>query len=88
MKWKRKVSIVIQDEELILSLGENWSVVAKRDWYLVNAVKNGVCEEEELKCLIMEQDQCNDIVAGLTLAKFILDYQNYIEKEKGYFEIT
>lgn len=88
MKWKRKVSIVIQDEELILSLGENWSVVAKRDWYLVNAVKNGVWEEEELKCLIMEQDQCNDIVAGLTLAKFILDYQNYIEKEKGYFEIT
>lgn len=88
MKWKRKVNMIEQEEEMVLCLGERWIVVAKEDTYLVEAIQNGTWEEEELKSLIMKHDQCNEIVAGLTLAKFILDYQDYIEKDQGYFEIT
>lgn len=88
MKWKRKVSIVREQDEIRLCLGEHWTNVAREDRYLVEAIQNGIDKEEQLKNLIMKHDQTNDIVSGLTLAKFILDYQDYLEKDHGYFEIT
>lgn len=87
MKWKRKVIIITEQEKAILCLGESRSPVPETDLYLVEAVRKGIHEEEKLKELIMEHDNTNDIIAGLTLAKFILDYQSYLEEDHGYYEI-
>lgn len=88
MKWKRKVTVITEEGNVILCLGDNHCSVPETDLYLVNAVKKGIHEEEKLKELIMEHDNANEIVAGLTLAKFILDYQSYLEEDHGYYEIT
>lgn len=88
MKWKRKVLIITDQEKVFLCLGENRCFVPEADIYLVEAISKGIHEEEKLKELIMEHDNSNEIVAGLSLAKFILDYQSYIEKDNGYYEIT
>lgn len=88
MNWRRKVTIITEQGKIFLCLGENRCPVPEVDRYLVEAIKNGIHEQEKLKELIMGHDKSNEIVAGLTLAKFILDYQNYIEKDKGYYEIT
>ncbi|HEX3021646.1 MAG TPA: hypothetical protein VHP81_04550, partial [Lachnospiraceae bacterium] len=58
------------------------------DLYLVEAIRKGIHEDDQLKKLIMEHDSSNEIVAGFTLAKFILDYQSYLEEDRGYYEIT
>jgi hypothetical protein len=87
MKWKRKVTVSTEQGNMFLCLGENRHPVSESERYLVEAIKAGIHEEEKLKELIMEHDNCNEIVAGFTLAKFILDYQNYIEKDNGYYEI-
>ncbi|MDK2808122.1 MAG: hypothetical protein PWP24_856 [Clostridiales bacterium] len=88
MKWKRKVKMTTEQGNVILWLGRNRCQVAQEDRYLAEAIKEGLHEEEKLKALIMEHDNANEIVAGFTLAKFILDYQDYIEKDHGYYEIT
>lgn len=88
MKWKRKVTVVTEQENLILCMGKTQCVVPDADAYLVEVIMTGIHEEEKLKKLIMKHDSCNEIVAGLTLAKFILDYQGFIEKDQGYYEIT
>jgi hypothetical protein len=88
MKWKRKVLIITEQDHTVLCLGKNLCAVPEADCYLVEAVKKGIHEEEKLKELIMQHDNSNEIVAGLTLAKFILDYQSYLEEDHGYYEIT
>lgn len=88
MKWKKNVRIIEKQGIVILCLGKNSCTVSESDIYLVNAMKNGIHEEENLKEMIMKHDNANEAVAGFTLAKFILDYQNYLEKDKGYYEIT
>lgn len=88
MKWKRKVTVTREQEEVFLCLGKERCAIPESDIYLVEAVWKGTYEEEKLKELIMKHDNCNEIVSGFTLAKFILDYQNYIEKDHGYYEIT
>ncbi len=88
MKWKRKVTITREQEEAFLCLDKNRCTIPESDLYLVEAIRKGTHEEEKLKELIMAHDSSNEIVAGLTLAKFILDYQSYLEEDNDYFEIT
>lgn len=88
MRWKKKVEVLKEQGNSILCRGKNVRVVLEEDLYLVEAIKKGVHEEEKLKKLIMEHDNANEIIAGLTLAKFILDYQSYLEEDDGYYEIT
>lgn len=88
MKWKKNVTVIREQENVILCLGKNRCSVPEADIYLVKAIQKGIYEEEKLKGLIMKHDNSNEIVAGLTLAKFILDYQNFVEKDNGYYEIT
>ena len=88
MKWKRTVRVTTAQGEIVLCLGETQCVVPEADRYLVEAIENGIHEEETLKQRIMKQENTNEIMAGLTLAKFILDYQQFIEKNYDYYEIT
>ncbi len=88
MKWKRKVTVNKEQGNTYLCLGDSRCPVSVEDLYLVEAIHHGMKEEDQLKKLIMKNDNANEIVAGLTLAKFILDYQNYLEEDHGYFEIT
>lgn len=88
MKWKKNVTAIREQGNVILCLGKSQCPVPEADLYLVKAILKGVHEEEKLKQLIMEHDNSNETVAGLTLAKFILDYQDFIEKDNGYYEIT
>lgn len=88
MKWKNRVEIISEHGNVILSLGKNRCPMVDTDYYLAEAIKKGIHKEEELKKLIMDHDESNEIVAGLTLAKFILDYQSYLEENNGYYEIT
>ena len=88
MKWKRKVTVTREQGESVLCLDKNRCSIPKADLYLVEAIWKGIHEDEKLKELIMEHDNCNEIVSGLTLAKFILDYQSYLEEDHGYYEIT
>jgi len=88
MKWKRKVTVTREQGESFLRLEKNRCSVPEADRYLVEAIWEGIQEEEKLKELIMKHDDCNEIVSGLTLAKFILDYQSYLEEDHGYYEIT
>lgn len=88
MKWKRKVTVITEQGSPILCLGDSRYPVTEADLYLIEAIRDGIHEEEKLKELIMEHDKSDEILAGLTLAKFILDYQRFIEKDNGYFEIT
>jgi len=88
MKWKKNVTVIEEQEIVILCLGKNQCPVKEADLYIVKAIKKGIYGEEKIKEMIMKHDNSNEIVAGLTLAKFILDYQSYLEKDKGYYEIT
>ena len=88
MKWKKNVTIISKQGNVILCLGKKQRPVPELDIYLVKAIQKGIHDEEKLKELIMEHDNSNEIVAGFTLAKFILDYQNFVEKDNGYYEIT
>lgn len=88
MKWKKSVTVIREEGNIILCLGKKQCPVSETDTYIVEAMIKGVHEEEKLKELIMERDNSNDTVAGLTLAKFILDYQIYLEKDDDYYEIT
>lgn len=88
MKWKKNVTVIREQGNIILCLGKKQCSVPETDIYLVKAIKTGVHDEEKLKELIMEHDSSNETVAGLTLAKFILDYQIYLEKDNDYYEIT
>ncbi|MFA9466318.1 MAG: hypothetical protein ACERKN_18780 [Velocimicrobium sp.] len=82
------MKVTIEQGKFVLCLGENCCLVPEADRYLVEAIREGIHQVEKLKILIMEHDNANEIVAGFTLAKFILDYQDYIEKDQGYYEIT
>ena len=88
MKLKRKVSSITEQNGLVICLGDNRYNVPQEDAYLVEALSDGIYEEEKLKELIMKHDGCDEIVAGLVLAKFILDYHDYLEEDRGYYEIT
>lgn len=87
MKLKRKVTVIREAGDVFLCLGQNRCSIPESDLYLVEAIRKGIHEEDRLKELIMEHDNSNEIVAGLTLAKFILDYQSYLEEDNGYYEI-
>jgi hypothetical protein len=88
MKWKRKVTVITEQGNTSLCLGDSRCPVPEADLYLVEAIRKGIHEDDQLKKLIMEHDSSNEIVAGFTLAKFILDYQSYLEEDRGYYEIT
>ena len=88
MKWKKNVTVTKEHENMILCLNKTQCVLKETDVYLAKAIKGGIHQEEKLKALIMEHDNANEVVAGFTLAKFILDYQFYLDKDDDYYEIT
>jgi hypothetical protein len=88
MKLKKNVTLIKEQEKIILCLNDKRCPVAEADIYLVKAIKRGISKEEKLKELIMEHDSSNETVAGFTLAKFILDYQFYLDNDDDYYEIT
>lgn len=88
MRWKKNVTVTREQGNVMLHLGKKQCNVPESDIYLVEVIKKGIHEDEKLKELIMEHDNSNETVTGLTLAKFILDYQDYLEKDNGYYEIT
>ena len=87
MKLKEGI-LIHKKEQYILELNNEKCRVNREDAYLIDALHCGVEKSEELKKLIMKEKRVNEAAAGFTLARFILDYQNYLEEDKSFFEIT
>lgn len=88
MRWKATVLIKRKDKQTNLYMGQKQMKVKEEDLYLVHAIEKGICEENTLAELVMEHEHVNEMVAGFTLAHFILAYQDYLEEDKEYYEIT
>ena len=81
-------TMIYKKEQYILELNNEKCRVNREDAYLIDALHSGVEKSEELKKLIMKEKKVNEAAAGFTIARFILDYQNYLEEDKSFFEIT
>ncbi|SHK80277.1 hypothetical protein [Hespellia stercorisuis] len=87
MKWKENVRIE-WDEECRLYFDEK-SIEIKPEWeYLVKALESGMTDDEMLRQLVMEQEQCDEVSAGFTLAQFVLDYGTFLEENREHMMIT
>lgn len=83
MRFKPKVIITGErDCPCTLSLNGITKEVDQSVLYLVDAIQNGTYRNEDLKDIIINKEQSDDVLAGFTLAQFILDYQYYIEENE------
>lgn len=87
MKWKPGV-VVIKEPDYALQLGEIIQAVPEKEVYLVEAIEQGVTEDESLVRLIMETEQIDEIAAAFGLAQFLIDFGQYIAPDTAHYLIT
>lgn len=86
MKWKREVTVEKIDE-YIIKCDYNQKKIAKEDEYIVKAVEEGINDDAEITQLIMTKENVDEIIAGLRLAQFIVDYGEFIDELEGHMII-
>ena len=80
MKWKKNVTIE-KNKTWNLNLGEEIKAIAEKDIYLVKAVEDGICDDEELIKLVAVEEEIDETAAAFGLAQFLLDYSDFIAED-------
>lgn len=88
MIWKSGVVVTRKGDNLLLTFNAKEQKVKNKDIYLVEAVENGISNDEDLKRIIAVHEKSNEVMASLSLANFILCYQNFIDEDKEHYKIT
>lgn len=87
MKWKDEVVLKKTKSQYTFCLNKIKKIVGKEDAFICEAVEQGITDEQELIQFVMEQKNVDEILAGLQLAQFVLDYSDYISNEIGHMVI-
>lgn len=87
MKLKPEVKIT-KKNGYCLTLHDQCCQVPATEEYLIRSIEHGITYEEELVKIIMKKENMNEIVASLTLAEFLVKYQDYIAKDDTRYIIT
>lgn len=82
MQFKPKVTLTDQNGWR-LCMGSRASPVAPKDVYLAKAIAQGVGDIEQLKTLIANAEAVDEVAAALVLARFILDYGDFIAEDSS-----
>lgn len=87
MKWKNGVTVLRDGSGYMLKLDNDMCMI-EEEAYIIEAVESGTCDDEELKKIIIKHEKSNDVIAGLTLARFILNYQRFVEEDREHYSIV
>lgn len=79
MQWKKDVTVVKRDGEWYLNDRESSRQVAGEDVPVVEAMEQGICDGKELVHYLAEKQKKSEVVAGLYLAQFMVEYIDYID---------
>ena len=83
MKWKPDVTVE-RKRRYMLSQGKKRRMIAREDYYLVDAMEQGITDERELNELVVCTEKVDSVIAGFRLAQFIVDYGEYISNQVGH----
>ncbi|MDD2972144.1 MAG: hypothetical protein PHE02_08455 [Lachnospiraceae bacterium] len=87
MKWKKDV-ILDKQKSWRLHLDDKVLPIAEGDVYLVKAVEEGICNDEDLVRLIAREEGIDETAAAFGLAQFLLDYSDFIAEDTAHYMIT
>lgn len=87
MKWKKDV-ILDKQNSWRLRRGDKVLPIAEGDVYLVKAVEEGICNDEDLVTLIAREEGIDETAAAFGLAQFLLDYSDFIAEDTSHYTIT
>ncbi|MDD3219175.1 MAG: hypothetical protein PHC41_06115 [Lachnospiraceae bacterium] len=86
MEWKSNVSVTKGDSYVIAD-GTHEKKASKEDEYIIAAMEKGICDDEKLLQVIMEQEQYTEMIARLRLAEFVVEYGDYIAPIQRHMKI-
>lgn len=78
MRWKEGIRAIRTDGEWYLAGCDTPCQVSKKDISIVEAIENGICEDDKLVRYLAEKQGVSEVVEGLSLAQFMVDYMDYI----------
>lgn len=86
MNWKPEVCVE-RGQIYKLKAESKEKKVATNDFYIVDAVEDGITEDLQLIGKIMEVEQMDEMIARFRLAQFVVDYGEFIEELTGHMMI-